>query len=169
MISNFVTLIRAAQKGIIFDTNLMLLHLLGNYDRTLIGCHKRLNTYTVDDFNILTQILKINPKLALTPHTLTEVCNLCGSDDNKSKADWLKYFQYYLTHKKERRPESSFLMNKDSTFIKFGLADCALVDASKNGYTIITNDLGCYMAIQQASGKGINFAHIQSAVWFAKF
>jgi hypothetical protein len=80
---------RFRSKGALVDTNLLLLLLIGSYDRALVGERgfKRVAKYTVEDFATLVLFLRHFKRSVTTPHILTEVSNLAGQlpDDHKSR------------------------------------------------------------------------------------
>ena len=63
---------------IIVDANLLLLWIVGLASPNYIHKHRRLQAYTVDDFELLWNILSRARKIILTPNTLTETSNLAG-------------------------------------------------------------------------------------------
>jgi hypothetical protein len=44
---------RYARKGILIDTNILLLYFVGNFDQDLISSFKRTLQFTVEDYNTL--------------------------------------------------------------------------------------------------------------------
>lgn len=66
------------QKGILVDTNILLLYFVGSVNPKRISQFKRTNQFNVDDFQLLVQILGYFQKIVTTPNILTEVSNLTG-------------------------------------------------------------------------------------------
>jgi hypothetical protein len=64
-----------SQERIIIDTNLLLLLLVGMYDKSYIARHKRTNDYSSDDFELLLMRLE-RCEIVLVSNVLTEVSNL---------------------------------------------------------------------------------------------
>src|SRR5690242_21168586 len=63
-------------KGVLLDTNLLLLFVIGSYRRDIISEFKRTAQYTLADFELVVKILKFFRTKLTTPNILTEVDNL---------------------------------------------------------------------------------------------
>ena len=72
-------------KGILIDSNLLLLYFIGKYNKTLIQRFKRTQKYVTEDYELLTAVIKDFTKIITTPNILTEVSNLSGNLENKFK------------------------------------------------------------------------------------
>ena len=62
--------------GYFVDTSLLMLLVAGTTDRGLIGRHRRLQGYTVEDYDLLLDIAGRPGRVFVTPNTLTEASNL---------------------------------------------------------------------------------------------
>ena len=66
--------------GIVVDTNLLLLLLVGLYDKSLIKDFKRTQKYDIDDFDRLRIVIYYcKNRIYTTPNILTEITNLTDS------------------------------------------------------------------------------------------
>ena len=65
-------------KGLLIDTNLLLLYFIGTYDPDRIPRFKRTMSFTVDEFLLLDAIFTNFDKVITTPNILTEISNLSG-------------------------------------------------------------------------------------------
>ena len=63
-------------NGVIIDTNLFLLLVIGNYDTRRISTFKNTISYTVDDFGLVLRLIALFERRVTTPNILTEVDNL---------------------------------------------------------------------------------------------
>ena len=63
-------------NGLLVDTNLLLLHLIGRTNKNRILKFKRTQAYTIEDFELLERFIAEFKILITTPHVLTEVSNL---------------------------------------------------------------------------------------------
>ncbi|AQG78174.1 hypothetical protein AWR27_01710 [Spirosoma montaniterrae] len=71
-------------RGLIIDTNLIVLLVVGSVDPKRISSHKRLSKYTNDDFSILKSFVqRFRHPLYTTPNILTEASNLIGCDNER--------------------------------------------------------------------------------------
>src|ERR1044072_1459487 len=66
------------QSGILVDTNLLVLFLLGTFDKRLVTDFKRTQAYSVEDFELLSKLIQQFDKIIATPSVLAEVSNLSG-------------------------------------------------------------------------------------------
>src|SRR4051812_13958525 len=60
----------------LIDTNILLLHVVGSWNRALIPSSKRTSVFTEEDFDLLQETLSAYSPLLVTPAILTEVSNL---------------------------------------------------------------------------------------------
>ena len=67
---------RHCASGLLVDTNLLLLYLIGRTNRNRISKFKRTQAYTIEDFDLLHRFMAEFKTLITTPHVLTEVSNL---------------------------------------------------------------------------------------------
>jgi len=64
------------QKGVLLDTNLFILLIVGLVGSKHIATHKKLDSYSEEDFKLLVSILDTCRHLVVTPHVLAETSNL---------------------------------------------------------------------------------------------
>ena len=69
-------LVRYRSRGVLVDTNLLLLYFVGLYNPSLIPQFKRTRIFTVNDFDVLQNFIALFSKVVTTPDILTEVSNL---------------------------------------------------------------------------------------------
>jgi hypothetical protein len=157
-------MIRLAKNGVIFDTNLFLVYLVGQWSINEIHKFKRTCTYNVNDFLFLKAIEKRVGKLVTTPHILTEACNHCDTLNKANHNQVFAMISDIISIASERSKQAS-LLTKDPLFNKLGLADMSLIDASMHHHLIVTDDAPCYAAIENAGGLGLNINHLRGALW----
>ncbi len=64
-----------SNKGLLIDTNILLLYFVGSFDRQHIEKFKRTSQFTIKDFDYLVILLDRFDTLVTTPNILTEVNN----------------------------------------------------------------------------------------------
>lgn len=64
------------QKGILIDTNILLLYFVGTVNRARISRFNRTEKFTPEDYDTLIEIINFFPKRVTTPNILTEVNSL---------------------------------------------------------------------------------------------
>ncbi len=78
-------LARYKSKGVVIDTNLLLLYFVGLYDPHRIQKFKRTMTFVLEDFYTLLSFFNYFDKVVTTPNILTEVNSLAGQLPNDIK------------------------------------------------------------------------------------
>ncbi len=63
-------------RSVLLDTNLLLLLVVGLFNRDLIARHKRTNSFVPEDFDLLMEFIDGYDVLWVTSHCLAEVSNL---------------------------------------------------------------------------------------------
>lgn len=66
------------RAGVLMDTNLLLLYLVGAFDPEEVPRFKRTSQFTPADFALLVRFLELFQRIVTTPHVLTEAGNLAG-------------------------------------------------------------------------------------------
>lgn len=122
------------KKGILVDTNLLLLYLVGSYDIEQIRDFKRTSHFNTDDFSNAQEFIELFEVKIATPHILTEVCDFMGN-----RYEFLEMLQLYVNISEEEFISSKEVC-KEPNFIKFGLADMATLEIAKDSYLVFTDD-----------------------------
>ncbi len=113
-------------KSVLLDTNLLLLLLIGSFERQRIGSFKRTDRFTEEDFDILISLISSFKSILTTPHLLTEVNSLANSLSGDLKQSWYSHFaaQTKALTIEVWKPASEIM--EQPSFHLFGLADAAL-------------------------------------------
>lgn len=125
-------------SGVLVDTNILLLFIVGSLNPELISRHSRTACFTFADFQIISKAIDFFEKKVSTPHILTEVSNLIGRDKHFRRA-----LGSYIETATEKFASAAGFVSKDF-FLKFGVADAATCEISKNEYMVITDDGSLY-------------------------
>lgn len=132
------TLRKNRGKRILIDTNLLLLYLIGTFERARITRFKRTSDFTEDDFELLATFLSAFPVIVTTPHLLTEVGNLANSLPAQLKPAWAMHFAFQTARLIEVfQPAVEIMLNR--SFSLFGLADAA-IHAASGEILVLTED-----------------------------
>lgn len=151
---------RYQHKGLLVDTNLLLLYFIGAQDPDRIPRHKRTMAFTVDEFRLLAGFLAVFDKLVTTPNVLTEVSNLSGQQPDDLRVSFNADFANRIAQLEESyvpSVEASSLAH----FKKFGLTDSGIVQLVKDNYLVLTDDLKLVGYLQNQGVDVINFNHIR--------
>lgn len=152
------------QKGILIDTNLLILLLVGSYNEDMISSFKRTTNYVVEDYRYLKVFLTGFEKHFYTPNILTEITNLTDTINIAPNFSFFQHVKYMLSAFKEENISSDEIMQLKS-FLKFGLTDavnCKLSDK----YLVLTDDLRLCSYLESQGLPAINFNHIRNFYLF---
>jgi hypothetical protein len=146
-------------NGLLIDTNLLLLLVIGNFKRDLIGKHKRTMSFTQEDFQKLGFIKNQFDKLLTTPNILTEADNLGRQMPREYWQGFSKSLRDLALHFAETYVPSGAVV-KSKHFEKLGLADSAAIQMG-NAKLLITDDFALYGIALSAGLDAINFSHLR--------
>lgn len=161
MIEQYINTYR--KKGILIDTNLLLLLLVGG--TSSIKNFKRTSTYTSTDYALLIRLIDKFSKIIATPHILAEVSNLTNGLFGSQLNDFYATLKASLgsiileIHKPATEIAESFSLSP------YGLADVGIMAVAKNNYLVLTDDLRVASFALQNSVDVINFNHVRDAIW----
>ena len=145
---------------ILLDTNLLLLFIVGTASRDYISKHKRLTQFTVDDYDALVKVIECAPEVLLSPNTLTETSNLAAYIAEPAKAAIFRVLQNVIRSSPEQYIPSRVATERHE-FLRLGLTDAALVEASTDEVAILTTDLDLYLAAIAKGSPAMNFNHLR--------
>lgn len=139
--------------GILIDTNLLLVVLVGNIDQRYVGRITRTDKYTREDYERITDVLMHFNRFIIIPQVLTEAGNLLKR--NCPNANTLLNLglelQRFIHHAatSESRP-SARRVSVHPVYADLGYADAAILHAAANRHLVFTDDgplqsraLGC--------------------------
>ena len=142
---------RHKSDGIILDSNLLLLFLIGNYNSQLIDNYnpisKSRQDYSVDDFERLKQILKLFlNKIIITPQIIAEVSNLTITGNRSAYGEqllgYIKAVISLMQEMTEHHQSSNCLWGMEIKIIsEFGFTDLTILELAKEKrLPILTDD-----------------------------
>jgi hypothetical protein len=162
-----IDLVRKYQKcGLLLDTNLFVLLVIGMIDRKEVSKNKRTSAYTQEDFDILLRFIGRFSKIVVTPHIMAETSNLVDVFNKKLKSAPFLIIKNLLekgTFNEINIPSIEII--NSSGFLQYGLTDSGLVEVASNKFLILTDDLKVANYAYSKSADIINFNHIRDAVW----
>lgn len=146
------------KAGLVIDTNLLLLYLMGVYDPKKISQFKRTQQFLEEDFQLLLRFIDIFDKVIITPHILTETTNLADIQTFPILKTIMGLLEENLTSSLE-------IINSDQTcFDKFGLSDTAIQHLAQQNYVVLTDDLRLYHYLSTKGYTALNFNHLRSDI-----
>lgn len=150
------------RKGIIVDTNLLLLALVGGTS-SIVG-FKRTRGYSDEDYQLLLKVIDQFEKLVSTPHILAEVSNLTNGIYGSKLHDFYTTLKESLSTIIEIH-NPALDISRDYELSPYGLTDVGIVAAAKDNYLVLTDDLRVAGFAHQHCVDVVNFNHIREASW----
>lgn len=150
-------------RGVLIDTNLLLLYFLGSFHPDQILLNKRLARFAMEDFELLHRLLKFFKKIVTTPNILTEVSNLSDAIPEKARSDYFAVFRTSLLVLTEEHVHSETALS--GNWARFGLTDAVIATLAKGQYLVLTDDFRLSQALETAGIDTLNFNHIRQASW----
>jgi hypothetical protein len=153
-------------KGILIDTNVLLLYLFGKFQPGLVG-KDRLAIYQREDAELIVQFLARFKHIQTTQHVLAETSNLMRQmvRGEMRRRLSMQFHPLFCLDK----PESFQARQIDGTkidldvFARLGLTDAGLTSLVRADALLLTDDLDLYVAAVTTGGDAINFTHMREA------
>ncbi len=146
--------------GVVFDTNLLLLLVVGLSERS-VSKHKRLSAFVEEDFKLIQTIAEHFDTIAAPSGVIAEVSNIIGYGGTS----WHKMHDQIIetvTHEERNYAATELLGTK--SLQELGYTDSLLCEKICSQFLFITDDHKLYsMACRR--GDAINFNHIRPLFW----
>jgi hypothetical protein len=152
-------------KGLLIDTNLLLLLFVGLHSRKGIQRFKRTSQFTPGDFDCLAGVVRLFKQVVTTPNVLTEVSNLLGQLPEGAHFPVFQRFSLGIQHFQEQFLPSRELA-QESCFPKFGLTDAGIVQSAKGRFLVLTDDFRLAGYLERRGIDVINFNHLRMPYLF---
>jgi hypothetical protein len=150
-------------RGALFDANLLVLLLVGAVNKQRILNFKRLDSFSVEDFDLLARLIAWFGKLYSTPHVLSQASDLTALKGRELGLIREK-FKLVVDQIDEYRDPSQELV-ADTIFERFGLADAAIAKVNSRRILVVTADVRLHVALQQRGWDALNFNHVRPLAW----
>jgi hypothetical protein len=148
---------------IILDSNLLLLFVVGTASRSYIKIHKKLKSYTEEDFDLLCNLLSTATEILVTPNTLTETSNLAAYISDPALTNIFHVLrELIMSEVTEEHFVESEIAAARPEFLRLGLTDSALIQLVSEAHLLLTSDVGLYLAALNDGKKAENFNHLRN-------
>lgn len=156
---------RFSPKGLLIDTNLLLLYVVGQFDDGIIrrGSFNRLAAYSFEDYSLLLGLMSLFGKYVTTGHVLSEVSNWIGQLPRTREIECLGRFADILTAFTELQVES-FETALHPRFAYLGLTDTA-ISRFASDYLVLTDDARFAGHLHEMGLDALNINHIRQEIW----
>lgn len=156
--ANLIAMYRT--RGLVIDTNLLLIWFIGSLEPELVGRFKRTASYTSADLHVLMSFMAHFERVLTTPHILTEVSNLAGNLADPVRERCWRSFVDRLTVLDERHEPAPALV-ASGEMARVGLTDAAVASLARQTL-VVTDDLPLYHLLATLGRPVLNFNHIRS-------
>ncbi len=149
-------------KGLLLDTNLLLLYLVGAVHPARVATFKPIANqgFLRQDFDLLLRIAGSFKKMVTTPHILTEVSNHSVKLKRDEGITFCRVIGALLKNWDERYTESALLCQREE-FQKIGLTDTAIGETAAGRCLVMTVDFELAGHLQKRKVDVINFNHLR--------
>ena len=138
-----------------------MLLVVGSTDRHLIEKHRRLREYTVEDYDLLIDLLSPVGRVLVTPNTLTETSNLLAQHSDPERSRFFDMLRFFIQESEEVMVASVEASGNDA-FRRLGLTDAALLEVITADTPLVTVDLDLYLAaLGEDADSVVNFTHLR--------
>ena len=148
-------------KRVLMDSNLLLLYLIGTFQREQVTRFKRTSQFTTFDFDSLVSLLSQFKQFVTTPHILTEVSNLANALPASMKSDWSEHFASNIRAMDEVH-DSAVSITEEPSFNPFGITDAALQKAAVDTL-LLTEDFRLAGYLRSFGVDALNFRELPFA------
>jgi len=156
---------RHKSRGVLIDTNLLLLYLVGSFQPDQIRKFKRTSQFTEADYSILSRLVSLFGKIVSTPNILTEVNSLANQLAESYKIPFASILaQCIETITSESYLESRSLV-RSPYFAKYGLTDTASFVLAQDQHLVLTDDFKLANTMASKGLDVLNFNHLRFMSW----
>lgn len=155
---------RYRSPDVLVDTNILLLHFVGQFNRELIPRFKRTAQFTVEDYRLLSRLLGLFQKVVTTPHVLAEVNSLSGQLAEPARTEYFTRLAGEIATLDERYVQSAAAA-ATAPFPRLGLTDAGIALLAREAILVLTDDLKLAGYLEKAGVDVINFNHVRWGQW----
>ena len=151
-----------APAGYFIDANLLVLLVVGSTGRDLIRKHRRLKEFTIEDYDVLLELLDPVEHVFVTPNTLTETSNLLDKHREPERSRFFVRLRHIIESSREVVVASA-KASANNAFNRLGLTDAALLETVSANAPVVTTDAGLYIAAASKTPDSVlNFNHLRN-------
>ncbi len=148
-------------RGILVDTNLLVLLVVGSVNRDRIPRFKRTSIYAPADWDLLMGILEQIPRRYSIAHILAEVSTL--TDLKGPELQIARAILHNVISLLEELPIASLDACGSAHYRRLGLTDAAIGLAVKqHGCSVITNDSDLYLTLLEEGASVLKFDDLRA-------
>lgn len=155
------TLQKYKSRGILVDSSLLIVYLIGLFDRRqLANCRAIKSSFTRDEFELLARLIGLFELIVTTPHILTEVSNLAGRLPERLHVPFRRFVAELIGRLTEQNVLAADL-SQAPHFVRFGVADTAISLVAPGNYFVLTEEIALYSLLSRNGVDVMNFSHVR--------
>lgn len=151
-------------RGLLLDTNLLLVYVIGLWNPKQVGQFKRTASFCLEDFELLARLVQFFDQVITTPNILTEVNSLSNQLSEDFKSTYYSRFSEQIRLLNECYVPSLDVASMQ-TFARFGLTDSVIQQLTRDKYLVLTDDLKLSLHLQTNGIDALNFNHLRVLNW----
>lgn len=149
-------------RGYFVDANLLVLFVVGGEGEHVINRHRRLQGYSVADYELLLDLFGSVDQLFVMPNTLTEASNLLAQHREPERSILLARLRAVI-YENEEVVVASGDAAASPAFTRHGLTDAALLEAVSEETPLLTADGALYQeALASGRELAVNFEMVRN-------
>ncbi len=150
----------ARENGLLIDTNLLVLLIVGSVNRDRISRFKRTTSYSSADWDLLSGILEQISRRYTLPHVLAEVGTLI--DLKGPELEVAREVLLRLIKQLRELQISSADACATPLYKRLGLTDATIAEAARlHRCSVLTNDSGLFAALANEGSSVAMFDHLR--------
>ena len=151
------------RKGLVLDTNLFLIYVVGLFSPQLISEFKRTQAYSERDFRVPVKFFARFQRITTTPHILTQVTDLLETFNRSwQNRVFPRVRQVIARFEEQYIPSLEIATRHLLRFDKFGLADAVIAKLAAQNHLVLTDDLQLFGYLESLNLPVVNFNHLRS-------
>ncbi|HEX4130763.1 MAG TPA: hypothetical protein VHZ24_12030 [Pirellulales bacterium] len=150
-------------RGVLVDTNILLLVLIGQTRRSLVSSFKRTRShgFTTDDFDLLVGTLRSFRRVITTTSIITEISNLGRTGLSRPLRDSFSRTLQAMVKEFDERLISATQAAQSEAFMKLGVTDAGIFDLAREGVLVLTDDAMLSGILEKERLDVLNFNHLR--------
>ncbi|SPE35795.1 conserved hypothetical protein [Candidatus Sulfopaludibacter sp. SbA6] len=153
-----------ANSGLLIDTNLLVLFVVGKVNPRRIENFKRTNKYNKGDYQLLLRVMDRFTPLYTLAHVMAEVGNLTGLTGRELLQARQVLKETLAVLREPAMASERAVQNK--LYERLGLVDAAIATlARENKCAVLTDDFDLYNALSREGIVVHKFSHLQASSW----
>ena len=146
--------------GVLVDTNLLVLFLVGIVNPSRIGSFKRTSRYNENDFKRLAGLIAQFQQLYVTPGIWAEVNNLTDLSGDELRLIRLQIRRLTELTLEHHRPGRTITSHR--AFPRLGFTDASICELAERAILVLTDDLDLHIWLQDNGLDSLNFTWLRA-------